>query len=906
MPAFISNGATLIIVVLLVLVIAYRYYSAFIAAKVLALDPARQTPAHTFNDGQNYHPTNKWVLFGHHFAAISGAGPLIGPVLAAQFGYLPGLLWILIGVCLAGAVQDFVVLVLSIRRNGKSLAQIAFSDIGRGAGTAATIGILFVLVIALAGLGKVVTKALGGETVTYDGGTEFIAGNKPIHVSEPSGSVSSYQVPAGTTIRYPNGVERPVANPFTLKVESQTGQAIDIQNNAIAPGTRLKVSAGAAARETPARVAYEAGTLFLTTADNPIKPGGMTGETYTYEIPKGARIVALDGKETVAAEPFVLTVRSAPIAGAASGTRPRLAVPFGLTATRAGANPATFVPETRFVVPQGGAPIVANGLANNVYTYTIPAGTEIHDPQTARMVKADAAFTLVVRPADIMVREMPGLALLVPKGEGAPKAKQDFPGSPWGTFTIALTIPIAFMTGIYLYRLRKNRVLESSIIGGLLTVGAVYLGGMMNDPQSMLYGYRDMFDLREKEIGIAIAVYGFAASVLPVWMLLCPRDYLSSFLKIGTILLVILAVIVAHPVIRTPAINTPFLGGGPTTGAGGGLFPFLFIFIMCGAISGFHALVASGTTPKMINSERDARAIGYGAMLMEGLVGIVALIAATCLPVSAYYDINTPSRAIPTWQKQIEEVRASDSAKKLDDELPDVGEHIQGRTGGAVTLAMGMAYIVNTAVHNVIGQGDKAPPWLASFFKYMYHFFIMFEALFILTTIDTGTRVGRFLLQESLGKWVHPRLGKLDWWPSAILATAVISFGWWYFLHSNAFDAIWKMFGIANQMLAVVALAIATAALAQSDKRRYCWVTVIPMLAVAITTTSASIIMITQLATQYGKAADAGVKFNCVVSVACIVAIVACAAIVVATAMMKAVRSKPPADLGQPMAGVGA
>jgi carbon starvation protein len=415
-----------------------------------------------------------------------------------------------------------------------------------------------------------------------------------------------------------------------------------------------------------------------------------------------------------------------------------------------------------------------------------------------------------------------------------------------------------------------------------------------------------MFDLREKEIGIAIAVYGFAASVLPVWMLLCPRDYLSSFLKIGTILLVILAVIVAHPVIRTPAINTPFLGGGPTTGAGGGLFPFLFIFIMCGAISGFHALVASGTTPKMINSERDARAIGYGAMLMEGLVGIVALIAATCLPVSAYYDINTPSRAIPTWQKQIEEVRASDSAKKLDDELPDVGEHIQGRTGGAVTLAMGMAYIVNTAVHNVIGQGDKAPPWLASFFKYMYHFFIMFEALFILTTIDTGTRVGRFLLQESLGKWVHPRLGKLDWWPSAILATAVISFGWWYFLHSNAFDAIWKMFGIANQMLAVVALAIATAALAQSDKRRYCWVTVIPMLAVAITTTSASIIMITQLATQYGKAADAGVKFNCVVSVACIVAIVACAAIVVATAMMKAVRSKPPADLGQPMAGVGA
>lgn len=899
MPAFISNGATLIILVMLVLVIAYRYYSAFLAAKVLALDPARQTPAHTLNDGQNYHPTNKWVLFGHHFAAISGAGPLIGPVLAAQFGYLPGLLWILIGVCLAGAVQDFVVLVLSIRRNGKSLAQIAFSDIGRGAGTAATIGILFVLVIALAGLGKVVTKALGGETVTYDPGTEFVAGNKPIHVSEPSGSVSSYQVPAGTTIRYPNGVERPVTSSFTLAVESRTGQAIDIQHNVIAPGTRLKVSAGAAARETPTRVPYEGGTLFLSTPENPIKSNGMANEAYTYVIPKGARIVALDGKETIVEEPFVLTVRSAPIAGAASGTRPRLTIPFGLVAAREGANPATFVPETRFAAPEGAPPIVARGLVNNVYTYTIPAGTEIYDPQAIEPVKANAAFTMVVRPADIMVRELPGQGLLVPREAGTIKeARQEFPGSPWGTFTIALTIPIAFMTGIYLYRLRKNRVLEASIIGGLLTVGAVWLGGMMNDPQSMLFGYRDMFDLREKEVGIAIAIYGFVASVLPVWMLLCPRDYLSSFLKIGTILLVIVAVIVAHPVIRTPAINTTFLGGGPTTGAGGSIFPFLFIFIMCGAISGFHALVASGTTPKMINNERDSRSIGYGAMLMEGLVGIVALIAATCLPVGAYYNINTPSKSIPVWQKQIDELRANDSARKLDDELPDVGEHIQGRTGGAVTLAMGMAYILNTAAVNVLGHADKLPAWL---FKYMYHFFIMFEALFILTTIDTGTRVGRFLLQESLGKWVHPKLGKFDWWPSAILATALISFGWWYFLHSNAFDAIWKMFGIANQMLAVVALAIATAALAQTEKRRYCWVTVIPMLVVTITTTSASVIMISQLLKQYGKATDAGVRVNCIISVACIIAIVVCAAVVVSTAMIKAAKSKPVGDLGQPM-----
>ncbi len=895
MPAFISNGATLIIVVLLVLAIAYRYYSAFLAAKVLALDPARPTPAHTLKDGQNYLPTNKWVLFGHHFAAISGAGPLIGPVLAAQFGYMPGLLWILIGVCLAGAVQDFVILVFSIRRNGKSLAQIAYSDIGPASGTAATIGILFVLVIALAGLGKVVTKALGGEVVTYEPGTEFISGGKPIHTVGSSGSVYTYQIPPGTIIHYSNGVEKTAKSSFILSAQGQTGEAINIEDPRIPAGTRLEVSAGAASREAPDHVNYAAGTLFLATADHPIKSDGMLNNVYSYDIPAGTRIVTLAGTETTADKPFQLNVRSAPIAGMVRGTHPRLAIPFGLVVVREGPASEAFPAETQFIASSN-APIVANGLVNNAYTYTIPMGTRIVEPQSTQPRSATSAFTIIVKPADIEVTQVSGNKLVVPKNAPGFVATQEFPGSSWGTFTIALTIPIAFVIGIYLYRIRKNRVLEASIIGGLLTIAAVYLGGLINNPDSSLYIYRDVFNLSEHQIGYSIALYGFVASILPVWMLLCPRDYLSSFLKIGTIALLIVGVIVAHPAIRTPAFNPSFVGGGPLTGANGALFPFLFITIMCGAISGFHALVASGTTPKMINSEKDARAIGYGAMLMEGLVGIVALIAAASLPVSAYYDINTATKDIPQWQKQIEQVRdqvsRNDPAAKIDDELPDVGEHIQGRTGGAVTLAMGMSYVINTAVVNVIGHSDKPPPWLGGFFKYMYHFFIMFEALFILTTIDTGTRVGRFLLQETLGKWVHPKMAQTDWWFSALLTTAAISFGWWYFLEANAFNAIWAMFGIANQMLAVMALAVATAALAQSDKRRYRWVTLLPLIFVAITTTWAAIIKLIQ----FFQTPNA----NNILSAVCLIAILLCGVIVVIGALART--AKPAPLLAKPVA----
>ena len=734
MPQFLTNGATLMIAVLLVLAIAYRFYSAFLAAKVLALDPNRPTPAHMLNDGQNYHPTNKWVLFGHHFAAISGAGPLIGPVLAAQFGYMPGLLWILIGVCLAGAVQDFVVLVLSIRRNGKSLAQIAFSDVGPVSGSAATIGILFVLVIALAGLGKVVTKALGGDKINYDAQTRFVAASED-HPIVPRGSAGSgfrYTIPADATIIYPGGVSVSAGAQFDLCTETKGALPVDVEVSKYDPVSKKWI------------------------------------------IPRGTQL-------------------------------------------------------------------------------SLPEGTIGY---------------------------------------------QEVAGSAWGTFTILLTIPIALFIGAYLYRIRKNRVVEASIVGGILTLGAVYLGGTLVDPASMLNAFADYFNVSETTVGIAIVVYGFVASILPVWLLLCPRDYLSSFLKIGTIALLVLGVIIAHPVMHAPAFNSTFMNGGPVVS--GAIFPFVFITIMCGAISGFHALVSSGTTPKMINKETDARTIGYGAMLMEGLVGIVALIAASALPIHQYYNINTPAAAIPQFAQKIHEVAANDPMAKLDEPIPDVGEQVQGRTGGAVTLAIGMASILNDAVTNVIGSPDKPRPWLADLFRYWYHFAIMFEALFIMTTIDTGTRVGRFLLQETMGKWIHPRLGKTDWWPSAILATALISGSWGYFLAED-FDAIWSMFGIANQMLAVMALAVATAALTRGGKKRYAWVTVLPMCFVIITTGSASYIKLAQ----YFSAMHGAHPLNPIVSAVCVLAIDGCTAIVVINSLLVS-RKAPPAGVLEPAAPVAA
>ncbi len=712
------NAMYLIVVVLLILAIAYRYYSAFIAAKVLALDDSRITPAHLLNDGQNYHPTNKWVLFGHHFAAISGAGPLIGPVLAAQFGYLPSLLWILLGVCLGGAVQDFVILVFSIRREGKSLARIAYDEIGGTAATAATIGILFVLVIALAGLGKVVVKALGGDTVTYETGTKFLApSDAGIRAQNQYDNVYVYVIPEGTRIQYTNGAEVLTSQKFTL-----TAKAVN---------SRTAISL-----ETPDR--------------------------------------------------------------------------------------------------------------------TVRAGEKIEVFPNVRVERKIA-------------------------------------GSSWGTFTIALTIPIALFTGLYMYRIRKGKVLEASIIGGLLTLGAVYLGGFIDTPEHWLNTYKDLFDLREGQITIAMAIYGFLASILPVWILLCPRDYLSSFLKIGTVILLVIGVILAQPILHTPALNWTFITGGPTVP--GNIFPFVFITIMCGAISGFHSLVSSGTTPKMINKEKDARTIGYGAMLIEGLVAIVALIAACSLPTSHYYQMNTSWKALPQYQQQIAQIahdhdtpRPGEVQVTLAQREAQIGETLQGRTGGAVTLAVGMAQIFDDAAKRILGSGGETLKKIESLIPYWYHFAIMFEAIFILTTIDTGTRVGRFLLQETLGKWVHPKLAQTNWWPGAILTTALMVGGWSYFISSRSMDAIWPMFGIANQMLAVIALSVATVVIVKSGRAKYAWVTLLPMFVVATTTTSAAVIMLIR----YFREISANTHvLNNAVSAFLILVIVVCTATVLTTSYLR-------------------
>ncbi len=537
---------------LCVLAIAYRYYSAFIAAKVLVLDEARVTPAVRLNDGNNYHPTHPVVLFGHHFAAITGAGPLIGPVLAMQFGFLPGYLWILIGVCLGGAVHDFVILSASVRRDGKSLAEIARAEVSPLAGVITSIAILFIVVIALAGLGLAVVNAL-------------------------------------------------------------------------------------------------------------------------------------------------------------------------------------------------------------------------HD-------------------------------------------------SAWGTFTIAMSIPLAFLMGIYLYKIRPGRVAEATTMGVIGLLAAVIYGADVAQSPTLA----PLFTLSKPGITIAIAIYGFVASVLPVWLLLCPRDYLSSFMKLGTIAFLIIGVLVVNPELHAPAMSAFVDGGGPIVS--GKVFPFVFITIACGAISGFHSLVASGTTPKMLTNERYARPIAYGGMLLEGLVGITALVAAACLHPGDYYAINVATEKfsqmgismvnLPTFEREI-------------------GEAIAGRPGGAVSLAVGMAQIF------------RALPGMNHLMGYWYHFAIMFEALFILTTIDTGTRVARFLVQEFLGR-VHPKLGETDWIPGTVLSTGLVVFGWSYFILTGSIDTIWPMFGIANQLLAVVALTVATTVIFNSGKGRYAWVTLLPLAFVATTTLSAGYLSITQ------------------------------------------------------------
>ncbi|HEY8666045.1 MAG TPA: carbon starvation protein A [Tepidisphaeraceae bacterium] len=688
------------IVVLCCLAIAYRYYSAFLAARVATLDDLRTTPAEEFNDGQNYHPTNKWVLFGHHFAAISGAGPLIGPVLAAQFGYLPGLIWIVVGVCLAGAVQDFLVLAASIRRGGKSLAQIAYSDVGKVAGTAATAAILFIVIIALAGLGTVVVKALGGDQVKYPPDTRFV-----------------------------------------------------FQGERVFPEFK--------------------GPQALDTTDKP----------------------------------------------------------YGYSAR-----------------------------------WLIPAGTEMEWNGGKSRMKFNEDFK--VRLGEVSANAS---QRFWESGQLPPGSVCLIPGSVWGTFTIACTIPIALFVGLYMYKIRKGHVVEASLIGGALTLVATFLGGFV---ASSSWGH--WLNLSREQVVWSMAAYGFIASVLPVWVLLCPRDYLSSFLKIGTIGLLVVGVIIANPKLEAPAFNGLFAAGnGPTVK--GALFPFLFITIMCGAISGFHALVSSGTTPKMIRKESDARMIGYGAMLIEGLVGVVAMIAASTLPVGDYYAMNTEMSKAPMYQEKFAQIGASVDHLNVYQERTQ--EWLRGRTGGAVTLAVGFAHIFDKA----LARFGPSEVTLNTLWKYWYHFAIMFEALFILTTIDTGTRIGRFLLQEVAGK-IHPKLGETSWMPGAIGSTALIVFGWVYFiLNAESFSAIWAMFGVANQMLAVIALAIVSAYLANVGKAVYIWATAGPMVVVMTTTSTAAVQMLygqyMGLVTQWANPASAGrttAIVNCIVQGGLLLAMLVC------------------------------
>jgi len=582
----------IIIPVLGVLAVAYRFYSAFLANRVMVLDDTRVTPAHTLNDGQNYHPTHRWVLFGHHFAAIAGPGPLIGPVLAAQFGFLPGLLWLVAGVCLAGAVQDVMVLWASTRRRGMSLAEIARTEIGPVGGVAAAVAILFVIVIALAGVGLAFVNALAE--------------------------------------------------------------------------------------------------------------------------------------------------------------------------------------------------------------------------------------------------------------------------SPWGVFTIAMTIPLALMMSLYMYRLRPGRIAEATIIGVIGLTLAVILGKPV--AASALGAY---LTLSREQIIVSVGIYGFLASVLPVWLLLCPRDYLSSFMKIGTVAFLVVGVIVVNPTLQMPAVTRFVEGGGPIVP--GALFPFAFITIACGAISGFHALISSGTTPKMVSRERDIRPIGYGAMLIEGLVGVLALIAACSLHPGDYYAINTSPAIFAGLGESTVELGRLESA---------VGEQVAGRTGGAVSLAVGMAQIFSRL------------PGMGNLLDYWYHFVIMFEALFILTVIDTGTRVGRFLVGEFLGRAYAP-FARHDWLPGAMFTSALIVVGWAYFIWTGNIRTIWPMFGIANQLLAAVALAVATTIVINLGRARYAWVTLTPLAFVSVTTLTAGFLSVKNQFWPMAVGARADLRFQGALNSGLTVIMMVAVVIVLATALRK-------------------
>jgi carbon starvation protein len=639
------SALPLLLGTLAAMAIAYRFYSRFLAFTIARLDDSRATPAHRLNDGQNYDPTNRWVLFGHHFAAISGAGPLIGPVLAIQFGYMPGFIWLLVGVCLAGAVQDMLVLTCSVRNDGKSLAELARRSLGASSGSVASLAIFFIVIIALSGLGVVVVKALGGETVRMPAGTVIAAPENSTHTITAQGTSHFADIAPNSTVKYPSGSTLTRSSAFRVKLPAAP-EALDASSLTLADGSQ--------------------------------------------EIIKG---------------------------------------------------------------------------------------------------------------------------------------------SSWGTFTIACTIPIALFVGLYLYRIRKGRVMEASVIGAIGVLFATFAGNWI--PGSFLEPW---FLLSREGCILAICVYGFIASVLPVWLLLCPRDYISSILKLGTLLVLVVSVLVANPTLHAPAVNQVFAGGeGPLFS--GAIFPFVFICIMCGAISGFHSLVSSGTTPKMINRESDIRMIGYGSMLLEGLVAIVALIAAASLPQGDYWAINIDLASVHLYADKLVQMGADvDHLPVLEEQVG--GETLRGRTGGAVTLAVGMSQIMSTAISKFSNSID-----IGGMMKYWYHFAIMFEALFILTTIDAGTRIARFLLQEILGKFIKP-MERVDWLPGVIVGSAVVSVLWGGLIWTGSISTIWPMFGIANQLLAAIALIVVTTILFEGPNRKYIWVTLLPLIFVSITSIAAAVSML--------------------------------------------------------------
>ena len=544
--------------------VAYRFYSRYLAYKVFGLDDRRATPAERLNNGRDFVPTSKWVLFGHHFSAISGAGPLVGPTLAAQFGFLPGTLWLIVGVVLGGAVQDFIILFASMRRNGKSLGQMAKDEVNPVAGIAAMIAIFAIMIILLAVLALVVTNALRD--------------------------------------------------------------------------------------------------------------------------------------------------------------------------------------------------------------------------------------------------------------------------SPWGLFTIALTIPIAVLMGVWMNNIRPGKIVEATAMGIVLLLLALVGGQWVSESPT----WGPAFTWSGTQIAWAVMIYGFLASVLPVWLLLTPRDYLSAFLKIGTIFILGTAIVMFMPPLKMPAVTQFIDGTGPVFA--GKLFPFAFITIACGAISGFHALISSGTTPKMVTCESDARVIGYGSMLTESLVGLMAMVAAATLDPGVYFAMNVGVATLgpdaASAAAKIAEWGFIVTPQQLDGLAAQMGEStLLSRTGGAPSLAVGMASILG---------GAFTGPGLALW----YHFAIMFEAVFILTTIDAGTRVGRFMLQELLGHIWAP-LGRTSWYPSIMLSSAIVVLGWGYFLYQGVIDplgginSLWPLFGIANQLLAAVALCVGTTILVKMGKLRYAWVTLLPLSWLAAATLTA-------------------------------------------------------------------